>query len=77
MYIKKIASITKRGDAREESYYPAFAELLEEFSEAKRKKKAHVTVLAHVWRPLRLDGESPIRGKEMKTVQQAHQGDSE
>lgn len=44
-YIKKIASITKRGDAREESYYPALAELLEEFSESKRKKKVHVTVL--------------------------------
>jgi predicted helicase len=44
-YIKKIASITKRGDAREESYYPAFAELLEWFSETVRKKKAHVTVL--------------------------------
>jgi len=44
-YIKKIASITKRGDAREESYYPSFAELLEWFSETKRKKKAHVTVL--------------------------------
>jgi predicted helicase len=44
-YIKKIASITKRGDAREESYYSALAELLEEFSETKRKKKAHVTVL--------------------------------
>jgi len=44
-YIKKIASITKRGDAREESYYAALATLLEEFSETKRKKKAHVTVL--------------------------------
>lgn len=44
-YIQKIASITKRGDAREESYYPALAALLEEFSETKRKKKAHVTVL--------------------------------
>jgi predicted helicase len=44
-YIKKIASITKRGDAREESYYPAFAALLEEFSETNRKKKSHVTVL--------------------------------
>jgi len=44
-YIKKIASITKRGDAREESYYPALAQLLEEFSETERKKKAHVTVL--------------------------------
>jgi predicted helicase len=44
-YIKKIASITKRGDAREESYYPALAALLEEFSETERKKKVHVTVL--------------------------------
>lgn len=44
-YITKIASITKRGDAREESYYPALAALLEEFSETKRKKKVHVTVL--------------------------------
>lgn len=44
-YIQKIASITKRGDAREESYYSALAVLLEEFSETKRKKKAHVTVL--------------------------------
>lgn len=44
-YIKKIASITKRGDAREESYYPALAELLENFSETKRHKKVHVTVL--------------------------------
>jgi predicted helicase len=44
-YINKIASITKRGDAREESYYPALAELLEGFSETERKKKVHVTVL--------------------------------
>ena len=44
-YINKIASITKRGDAREESYYSALAALLEEFSETKRKKKVHVTVL--------------------------------
>jgi hypothetical protein len=44
-YIKKIASITKRGDAREESYYSALAALLEEFSERERKKKVHVTVL--------------------------------
>jgi hypothetical protein len=44
-YVKKIASITKRGDAREESYDPALAALLEEFSEKERKKKAHVTVL--------------------------------
>ncbi|MBM4338232.1 MAG: DNA methyltransferase [Deltaproteobacteria bacterium] len=44
-YIKKIASITKQGDAREESYYPALAGLLEEFSNTERKKKVHITVL--------------------------------
>ena len=44
-YLKKIAATTKRGDAREESYYPALASLLEEFSLTKRHKKAHVTVL--------------------------------
>lgn len=44
-YINKIASTTKRGDAREESYYPALAELLAQFSETKRHKKVHVTVL--------------------------------
>jgi len=44
-YIKKVASTTKRGDAREESYYPALAELLEQFSETERHKKVHVTVL--------------------------------
>jgi len=44
-YINKVASITKRGDAREESYYPALAEFLEQFSETKRHKKVHVTVL--------------------------------
>lgn len=44
-YIKKIAATTKRGDAREESYYPALSALLEEYSQSKRKKKAHVTTL--------------------------------
>jgi len=44
-YVHKVASITKRGDAREESYYAALAELLEQFSETKRHKKVHVTVL--------------------------------
>ncbi len=44
-YINKVASSTKRGDAREESYYPALAELLANFSETKRHKKVHVTVL--------------------------------
>jgi hypothetical protein len=44
-YIHTIASITKRGDAREESYYAALAALLEEYAATKRKKKIQVTVL--------------------------------
>jgi predicted helicase/very-short-patch-repair endonuclease len=44
-YLKKIASITKRGDAREESYYSALATLIEEFSAATRSRKIQVTVL--------------------------------
>jgi predicted helicase len=44
-YIKKVALTTKHGDAREESYYAALAELLEQFSETERHKKVHVTVL--------------------------------
>lgn len=44
-YVKKIAATTQRGDAREESYYPALAELLEEFSTTRRGKKVHITIL--------------------------------
>ena len=44
-YLTQIASVTKRGDAREESYYSALASFLEEFSESHRKKKVHVTIL--------------------------------
>lgn len=44
-YIKEIASITKRGDAREESYYGALKDLIEEYSNIKRRKKIHITTL--------------------------------
>jgi len=44
-YIEEIASITRRGDAREESYYRALADLLEEFSLGELKKTVHVTTL--------------------------------
>lgn len=44
-YIKKVASTTKQGDAREESYYAALAELLERFSETERQQKVHITIL--------------------------------
>lgn len=44
-YINTIASITKQGDAREESYYSALANLLASFSETERHQKVHVTIL--------------------------------
>lgn len=44
-YLKRIAETAKRGDAREESYYPVLKELLEEYSNSTGKKKIHVTVL--------------------------------
>jgi len=44
-YLKRVAEITKRGDAREESYYRPLADFLEEFSSTKRKKKVYVTSL--------------------------------
>ncbi len=44
-YIKKIASITQRGDAREESYYSSLAGLLEQYAELKKGKKVAITIL--------------------------------
>jgi hypothetical protein len=44
-YLTAIARITKRGDAREESYYASLAALIEEFAQTKRRKKVQVTVL--------------------------------
>jgi very-short-patch-repair endonuclease len=44
-YVQQIAKITKRGDAREESYYSALKDLLEEFSLRGKRKKTQVTVL--------------------------------
>src|SRR4030043_872277 len=44
-YLKNITDTAKRGDAREESYYPVLKELLEEYSNSIGKKKIHVTVL--------------------------------
>jgi hypothetical protein len=37
-YLRRIADITKRGDAREESYYRPLADFLEEFSSEKRNE---------------------------------------
>lgn len=44
-YIEKIASITKRGDAREESYYSSLAGLLEQYAELKKGYRVAVTIL--------------------------------
>jgi hypothetical protein len=45
LYLHRVAEITKRGDAREESYYRPLADFLEDFSSEKRKKKVYVTSL--------------------------------
>lgn len=44
-YLKEIAAKTKRGDAREESYYSILETFLKEYSQAKLKKKIEITVL--------------------------------
>ncbi|RPI03541.1 MAG: DNA methyltransferase, partial [Ignavibacteriae bacterium] len=44
-YIKKIASSTAQGDAREESYYGSFSKLLESFAEETGKKHIQITTL--------------------------------
>ncbi|RKX27298.1 MAG: DNA methyltransferase [Candidatus Zixiibacteriota bacterium] len=44
-YLEQIAATTKRGDAREESYYGDLKDFLGEFSRVKRRRKIHVTVL--------------------------------
>lgn len=44
-YLKEIAAKTKRGDAREESYYSTLETFLKEYSQTKLKKKIAVTVL--------------------------------
>ncbi|MCD6336224.1 MAG: N-6 DNA methylase, partial [Candidatus Latescibacteria bacterium] len=44
-YLKKIAEIAHRGDAREESYYSALEALLKDYAESVGRKKFHVTTL--------------------------------
>jgi len=44
-YMKEIFEVTRRGDAREESYYRALASLLESFALSRQKGKTHVTIL--------------------------------
>ena len=44
-YLKEIYDIARRGDAREESYYPTLKDFLEVFSESIDKNDVRVTVL--------------------------------
>ncbi len=44
-YLKHLSSISLRGDAREESFYPALAEMLGEFSRATGHLNIHITTL--------------------------------
>jgi predicted helicase len=44
-YLTNLFKTYQKGDAREESYYPALKSFLEEFSETKRKQKIDITVL--------------------------------
>jgi len=53
-YLKTIAAITKRGDAREESYYGSLATLLEEYSSVHGKRTIHVTTI-----PSKTEGGNP------------------
>ena len=44
-YLKKLADIARQGDAREESFYPALADMLKEMADATGRTHVHVTTL--------------------------------
>ena len=44
-YLSNLANSFKKGDAREESYYEHLADLLRDYSQTKRNKQIHVTIL--------------------------------
>ena len=44
-YLKNLAAVARQGDAREESFYPALADMLKEMARATGKTDAHVTTL--------------------------------
>lgn len=44
-YLKELSNTTLRGDAREESFYPALATLFQEISQATGRSHVHVTTL--------------------------------
>jgi hypothetical protein len=44
-YLKDLSDVSLRGDAREETFYPALAGLLQQVSEATGRSHVHVTTL--------------------------------
>ncbi len=42
-YLKRILSITKKGDAREETYYPALATLMEDYARETKRGRVDIT----------------------------------
>jgi predicted helicase len=44
-YLKQLTETANHGDAREESYYPALADLLNEYCNSINKKNIHITIL--------------------------------
>jgi hypothetical protein len=44
-YLKRIYDIAARGDAREESFYPALSSLLDEYTQSIGKRNIHITTL--------------------------------
>lgn len=50
-YLKELTEITNRGDAREESYYPALTDLLKEAREKLKKEDWKNSILPYSYRP--------------------------
>ena len=44
-YLRNLAAVSKQGDAREESFYPALGMMLKEIAEASDRNHVHVTTL--------------------------------
>ncbi len=44
-YLKRIYDVSSHGDAREESFYPALADLFTSYTESTDKKNIQITIL--------------------------------
>ena len=44
-YLKNLTDVARQGDAREESFYPALADMLEKMADATGRTHVHVTTL--------------------------------